>query len=204
MSQFCHLQKIPHFFLRFNPLPITYSQHPHFHKQWNFQFQFQERISTRNQTRNPELNNQIICKWCGPTEIFWLFCTDFIKYVNQINQTRTCKIQKILFPAVFPLGTDCVWAWVNAMFKKAVQWPTRGERSSVSHVSLIKKAEEQTIWAGRVVTVVLKSSRQLLKVQYKKGIVTPPSILLSLSHTGQVRVQHYSQNTQKTKPHNAF
>lgn len=27
-----------HIYLRFNPLPITYSQHPHFHKQWNFQF----------------------------------------------------------------------------------------------------------------------------------------------------------------------
>lgn len=55
------------------------------------------------------------------------------------------RYRRFYFPVVFPLGTDFVWAWVNAMFKKAAQWPTRGERSSVSHVSLIKKAEEQTI-----------------------------------------------------------
>ncbi len=91
-ANFAFYRKI-HIYFGVNPLPITYSQHPHFHKQWNFQFQIQEIISKRNQTRNPELNNQIILKWCGPTYIFWHFYTDFIKYVNQDKwvKTRTCK-----------------------------------------------------------------------------------------------------------------
>ncbi len=93
-ANFAFYRKI-HIYFGVNPLPITYSQHPHFHKQWNFQFQMQEiiLISKRNQTRNPELNNQIILKWCGPTYIFWHFYTDFIKYVNQDKwvKTRTCK-----------------------------------------------------------------------------------------------------------------
>lgn len=128
------------------------------------------------------------------------FCTDFIKYVNR-DKTWTREKQKIPFPSTlqcFRRARDCVWAWVNAMFKKAAQWPTRGERSSVSHISLIKKAEEKTIWAGRVVTAVLKSARQLHKVHYKKGIVTPPSISLSPSQHRPGRVQHYSPKKRTT------
>lgn len=69
---------------------------------------------------------------------------------NMLIKTNESKHEharnrRLYFPAVFPLGTDFTWAWVNAMFKKAAQWPTRGERSSVSHFSLIKKAEVQTI-----------------------------------------------------------
>lgn len=54
-------------------------------------------------------------------------------------QTKTKRSHFFCNSAAFLVGADCVWVWVNAMFKKAAQWPTRGERSSVSHISLIKK-----------------------------------------------------------------
>lgn len=125
-----------------------------------------------------------------------------VKYDNQIQMTRNSnmgKTQQILFifcnSTAFSVGANCVWARVNTMFKKAAQWPTKGERSSVSHIALIKKAEEQTICASRVVTVILKSSLQLHKVQYKikLRVVSLISILLSLSQQRPGREQHHSQ-----------